>query len=68
MSLSVDGTTLPNTFDGYNNGVTTQQFNFGTLNLSAGNHSFVFTVTGANPASTSTLVGIDTLALVPTAS
>jgi hypothetical protein len=69
VQMSIDGAAaLPNTFDGYNNGVTTQQFTFGTATLSAGMHSFTFTVSGTNPASNNGYdAGIDLLALLPTA-
>jgi hypothetical protein len=70
VTLSVDGTALPLTFDGYNNGITTQQFDFGgSITLAAGMHSFTFTVTGTNTASTGNRynAGIDTLTLQPTA-
>ena len=70
VTLSVDGTALPLTFDGYNSGIVTQQFDFGgTVTLAAGMHSFTFTVTGTNTASTGNRynAGIDTLTLQPTA-
>jgi len=70
VTASVDGTALPNTFDGYyGGGITTQRFDFGTANLAAGMHSFTFTVTGTNSASTGNRynAGIDVLLLQPSA-
>ncbi|MEY9911836.1 hypothetical protein ABIA35_008093 [Catenulispora sp. MAP12-49] len=69
VTVSVDGIAQPNTFDGYNNGVTTQPFTFGKANLTVGMHSFVFTVTGTNSATTGNRynAGVDTLSLMPTA-
>lgn len=70
VKVSIDGTALPNTFDGYySGGITTERYDFGTATLAAGMHSFTFTVTGTNPASTGNRynAGIDTLLLQPTA-
>lgn len=71
VQVSVDGSAaLPNTLDGYNNGVTTQQFTFGTATLSAGMHTFTFTVTGTNAASVNNRynAGVDVFNLLPTTS
>ncbi|MFD0636157.1 ricin-type beta-trefoil lectin domain protein [Catenulispora yoronensis] len=70
LALAVDGTTLANTMDGYNATVTTGQFTFGTVNLTAGVHHFTFKVTGTNAASTGNKynAGVDVFRLVPTAS
>ncbi|GAA1995599.1 LamG-like jellyroll fold domain-containing protein [Catenulispora subtropica] len=70
VKASVDGVALANTFDGYYaGGITTAQADFGTVNLTPGAHSFTFTVTGTNTASTGNRynAGIDTLLLQPTA-
>jgi hypothetical protein len=54
----------PLSFDGYSaTGVTTQQVDLGTAQLTAGNHQLVITLTGKNPASTGFLVGVDLLDL-----
>jgi hypothetical protein len=51
--------------DGYQaNGVGTQTVDLGTAELAAGNHQFVITLTGKNPAATGYLVGFDVLDLV----
>lgn len=70
VTVSVDGTTLPNVFDGYGSGVTTQSFDFGAVALAAGNHSITFTVTGTNAASVNNRynAGVDSLDLVPASS
>ncbi|WP_194891446.1 ricin-type beta-trefoil lectin domain protein [Catenulispora pinisilvae] len=67
VTLGVDGTALPLTFDGFSSsGITTEQFDFGAaVDLSAGMHAFTFTVTGANSASTGFNAGIDALILQP---
>jgi hypothetical protein len=71
VTVSVDGAAaLPLTFDGYGSGITTKQFDFGgAVNLTAGMHSFTFTATGTNAASTGNRynIGVDTLLLQPTA-
>lgn len=71
VAVSVDGAAaLPLTFDGFGSGITTKQFDFGgAVNLTAGMHSFTFTVTGTNAASTGNRynLGVDTLLLQPTA-
>ncbi|MBS2531647.1 ricin-type beta-trefoil lectin domain protein [Catenulispora sp. NF23] len=69
VQLSIGGgTALPNTFDGYNSTVTTQQYAFGKATLTAGMHSFTFTVNGTNPASVNNRyeAGVDVFALLPT--
>ena len=70
VTASIDGspTPLPNTFDSYNSSVATQQFTFGAVTLAAGPHTFTFTATGKDPASSNYELGIDTLDLVPVAS
>lgn len=74
VSVTVDSGTaqaasLPVTFDGYQaSGVSIVPVHFGTVTLSAGMHSFTFTMTGTNAASAGNryVIGIDTLNLVPT--
>jgi hypothetical protein len=74
VTLTIDPGTqqqqLPNTMDGYNNTVAVAPFDFGTATLSAGLHTFTFTVNGTDAASTGDRyeMGIDTLTLVPAAS
>ncbi|GAB2655445.1 DUF2961 domain-containing protein [Kribbella swartbergensis] len=52
-------------FDGYvPSGVTTQQVDLGSAQLTAGNHQLTITLTGKNPAATGYLVGLDFLDLV----
>ena len=70
VTLTIDSSPLPlpATFDGWQaSGVSTTPFPFGTVNLTAGSHSFVFTVTGTNSASTANRynMGIDVLNLIP---
>ncbi|MFG1624998.1 DUF2961 domain-containing protein [Kribbella sp. NPDC049227] len=61
--VQVDGGTAVS-FDGYSaSGVSTQQVGLGTAQLTAGNHQFVITLTGKNPAATGFLVGVDLLDL-----
>lgn len=53
------------TFDGYvAAGVSTQQVDLGTAQLTAGSHQLTITLTGRNPAATGYLVGLDFLDLV----
>ncbi|WP_042381759.1 ricin-type beta-trefoil lectin domain protein [Streptacidiphilus melanogenes] len=74
VSVAVDSgtaqaTTLPLTYDAYQaSGVSIVPVHFGTVTLSAGMHSFTFTMTGTNAASVGNryVIGIDTLSLVPT--
>ncbi|NUS00003.1 MAG: PKD domain-containing protein, partial [Kribbellaceae bacterium] len=68
VQMNIDGgTALPNSFDGYNNSVTTQQFTFGKVNLAAGMHTFTFTVGDTNASTTGNRynAGVDVLALLP---
>jgi hypothetical protein len=52
-------------FDGYvPSGVTTQQVDLGSAQLTAGDHQLTITLTGKNPAATGYLVGVDFLDLV----
>lgn len=68
VTASIDGVNLPNLFDGYNNGVLVQRFDFGAATLSAGYHAITFTVAGTDAASTGYRyeAGADTLDFVPT--
>jgi hypothetical protein len=52
-------------FDGYvAAGVSTQEVDLGTEQLTAGSHQLTITLTGKNPAATGYLVGLDLLDLV----
>ncbi|WP_157546058.1 ricin-type beta-trefoil lectin domain protein [Hamadaea tsunoensis] len=68
VTLTVDSTTLPNTFDGYYTAVRATPYNFGSIYLGVGTHTFAFKATGTNAASTGNRynLGVDTLQLVPT--
>ncbi|MEZ0109027.1 hypothetical protein ABH920_003037 [Catenulispora sp. EB89] len=70
VTLTVDSSpsALPAAFDGWQaSGVSTTPFHFGTVNLTAGMHSFVFTASGTNSASTGNRynIGVDTIDLIP---
>ena len=68
-TLTVDSQTMPNTFDGYAASFTNPApFYFGTMALAAGWHTFTFTATGTNAASTGNRyqIGVDTLNLAYT--
>ncbi|NIK61750.1 DUF2961 domain-containing protein [Kribbella shirazensis] len=63
VDVQIDGNSAVS-FDGYQaSGVGTQTVGLGTVQLSAGNHQFVVTVTGKNPAAIGYLVGVDLLDL-----
>ncbi len=66
VALAVDQTPLGQPFDGYNAGGVTvnPSVDFGTVQLSAGQHQLTFTVTGKNASSANYLVGIDYLVLL----
>jgi flagellar basal body L-ring protein FlgH len=67
VSLAVNGAQLGQPFDGYNSYVTVNKaVQFGSVQLSAGNHQLTFTLVGKNPSSLSYAVGIDYLQLVKT--
>ncbi|MEZ0112459.1 hypothetical protein ABH920_006481 [Catenulispora sp. EB89] len=73
VTLTVDAGTanqavLPQTFDGYHNGVIVSPFTFGTVTFATpGVHTFTFTVKSTNAASTGNRynAGVDTLVLRP---
>ena len=73
VTVTVDNGTsgsikLPATVDAYRaSGVSLAPVHFGTVNLSAGRHSFTFTAADTNPASIGNryVIGIDDLSLVP---
>ncbi|RZT27775.1 DUF2961 family protein [Kribbella sp. VKM Ac-2569] len=63
VDVQIDGNAAV-TFDGYQaSGVGTQAVALGTVQLAAGGHQFVVTVTGKNEAATGYLVGVDLLDL-----
>jgi hypothetical protein len=64
VDIQIDDNTKV-TFDGYAaSGVSTQEVDLGTAQLTAGNHQLSITLTGKNPAATGYLVGLDLLDLV----
>ncbi|MFF0344574.1 DUF2961 domain-containing protein [Kribbella sp. NPDC004875] len=63
VQVQIDGNP-PVSFDGYQaSGVGTQTVDLGSVQLGAGTHQYVVTVTGKNPAATGYLVGVDFLDL-----
>ncbi len=68
VALIVDKSPLGAAFDGYNSsGVTVNpSVDFGSIQLSAGQHQLVFTIAGKNAAAANYLVGIDYLILTKT--
>ncbi|MFI5695621.1 DUF2961 domain-containing protein [Kribbella sp. NPDC051586] len=61
--VQIDGN-MPVSFDGYQaSGVGTQTVELGAVQLSAGTHQYVVTITGKNPAAIGYLVGVDVLDL-----
>ncbi|TDW95130.1 DUF2961 family protein [Kribbella pratensis] len=63
VDVQIDGNAAVS-FDGYQaSGVGTQTVALGTVQLAAGEHQFVVTVTGKNGAATGYLVGVDLLDL-----
>lgn len=61
---SIDGSNLGGTCDEYNSSVVYQKaFNMGSRNLSAGNHTIRFTVTGKNSSSAAYALNIDKIVL-----
>lgn len=64
VELAVDGTTVGEPFDGFNQGVrTADPVSLGSLDLDAGEHQLTLTVTGRNSAATGFLAGLDLLSL-----
>lgn len=63
VGVQIDGNSAIS-FDGYQAaGVGTQTVGLGTVQLTAGNHQYVVTVAGKNPAAIGYLVGVDVLDL-----
>jgi len=63
-TLSVDGQTVGEPFDGYNaGGVTTARSDYGTVELSEGRHTLTLTITGKNASANGFLAGLDLLEL-----
>ncbi|MGW7680420.1 DUF2961 domain-containing protein [Kribbella sp. NPDC054772] len=63
VQVQIDGNP-PVSFDGYQaSGVGTQAVDLGSVQLAAGTHQYVVTVTGKNPSATGYLVGVDVLDL-----
>src|SRR5690606_14555150 len=64
VQLSIDGKEVGEPFDGYSSSVATSDpVNMGTLELTAGEHTITFTITGKSESSTGYLAGIDVLRL-----
>ncbi len=57
--LSIDGVNQGSPIDGYASSAAYQEFDLGTKTLSAGNHTFKFTVTGKNSASSGYMSAVD---------
>ena len=66
--LSIDGTNVGAPVDFYNSGQHWTAVDFGTTTLTAGTHSFRFTVDGINSAATAYSGYFDTIALTPSGS
>ena len=64
--LSIDGTNIGSPVDLYTTGQDWVDIDFGTANLSAGNHTLRFEVTGKNPDSSNHHGYFDTISIVPT--
>jgi hypothetical protein len=62
--LSIDGVNQGGTQDGFNAGTVYPELDLSTLNLGAGNHTFKFTVTGKNGASSGFWIALDYFKLV----
>jgi hypothetical protein len=63
-TLSVDGQRIGEPFDGYDpTGVSTQEVNYGTVQLDEGRHTLTLTVTGKNAASRGFFAGVDLIQL-----
>jgi len=66
VQLSLDGKTLGEPFDGFNQGVIPSgKVSYGTVELTEGKHPLKFEVIGKNPAATGFYAGIDCLTLAP---
>jgi hypothetical protein len=71
FQLKVDGKDLGEPFDAYNGEggmvathvIRAEEVKFGTLNLTAGDHTFEFRLVGKNEAATSYMVGVDCIVL-----
>jgi hypothetical protein len=61
--LSIDGTNQGGTFDGFSSGVQYVEVDCGTRQLTAGNHTFRFQITGKNGASTDFWIALDYIKL-----
>jgi hypothetical protein len=68
VSLAVDQTPLGAPFDGYHAGGVTvdPSVDFGSVQLTAGQHQLTFSIIGKNSASINYLVGLDYLVLTKT--
>jgi putative membrane-bound dehydrogenase-like protein len=67
VSITLDGKPITSTFDGYNAGkvILTDEQDWGTHELTAGDHALTFTLQPANPAaSPGNMLGLDYLRLV----
>ena len=64
--LSVDGANRGPTVDGFSNNIVYTEADLGPVTLtSAGNHTFQFTMTGKNAASTAFWLALDYIRLIP---
>jgi hypothetical protein len=61
--LSIDGTNVAGAQDGFSSSAAFTEMDLGTANLSAGNHTFRFTVTGKNGSSTDFWIALDYIKL-----
>jgi hypothetical protein len=62
--LSIDGVNQATAQDGFNAGVVYLETDLSTLTLSAGNHTFKFTVTGKSGGSSDFWIALDYFKLV----
>lgn len=64
ITLALDGQTIGASFDGYRpNVVIAPAVDYGSVQLGAGEHTLMWTVTGRNAASSGFLAGIDVVRL-----
>jgi hypothetical protein len=61
--LSVDGTNVAGAQDGFSSSVSFTEVDLGAVNLTAGNHTFRFAVTGKNGSSTDFWIALDYIKL-----
>lgn len=63
VQVKMDGKPIGQPFDGYNDGVTREQVNFGQVTLTRGDHTVSLELTGKNPKSIGYFAGLDVMTL-----